>query len=259
MSAKRLLIVCALLVLPLTSWAAHPLITDDAETQGRGKFQLEVNAQYDHDKETAAGATVKTTGGQAASILSYGIVDTTDLVLGLPYQWITVREDGATVSDERGISDMTFEVKWRFFEKEGLRVAFKPGVSFPTGNKKKGLGAGKAGYGAFFIASGEAKPWDFHFNVGYRRNENTVDVDERKDIWHGSLAATYQVIKNLKAVANTGIEKNTDKSCDREPAFLLGGIIYSIGENFDFDFGVKKGMNEAEIDYSVLGGTAFRF
>lgn len=256
---KKLIIVSALLLAPHLSWAAHPLITDDAETQGDGKFQVEVNGQYDYDKETAAEGTVKTTGGEAASIVSYGMIDTVDLVFVMPYQWNTVKEDGVTVSDEQGVSDMTVEVKWLFFEKEGLRLAFKPGISIPAGNEKKGLGSGKTGYGAFLIASVETNPWQFHVNVGYRRHENTVDIDERRDIWHASAAATCEVIQNMKAVGNIGIERNADKSSDSNPTFILGGIIYSIGDNFDLDFGVKRGLNEAETDYSLLAGTTFRF
>jgi hypothetical protein len=29
------------------------------------------------------------------------------------------------------------ELKWRFFEKDGLSFALKPGIAFPTGNEKK--------------------------------------------------------------------------------------------------------------------------
>jgi hypothetical protein len=57
----------AMMVLFLTvsshAWAAHPLITDDSGTQGRGRFQLEVNGQYDTDKKADTVATVRTTEG----------------------------------------------------------------------------------------------------------------------------------------------------------------------------------------------------
>jgi len=44
-------IFLALLLFAGPSWAAHPLITDDTGTQGKGNFQLEFNGQYDRDKE----------------------------------------------------------------------------------------------------------------------------------------------------------------------------------------------------------------
>jgi hypothetical protein len=160
------------------AWGAHPLITDDAGTQGKGKFQIEVNGQYDSDKETVNRVSAESTGGQIATTLSYGVIENADLVLSLPYQWGKVKEDGGTVYDENGASDMTLEVKWRFFEKDGLSLALKPGVKIPTG---------------------------------------------------------------------------------KDPAFLLGGVIYSVTERFDIDFGVKYGLTAAETDWSLMAGTAFRF
>lgn len=165
----RVMTLGTILLLPAIGLAAHPLITDDAGTQGKGKFQLEVNGQYDSDRETVSGVTVKTTGGQAAGTLSYGFTDSADVVLGLPYQWTRTQSDGAVISSERGLSDATLEIKWRFHEKDGWSFAVKPGLSLPTGNDKKGLGSGKTGYSAFFITTREEKPWAFHLNLGYRQ------------------------------------------------------------------------------------------
>jgi len=251
------LFVSMFLLFHTVAWGAHPLITDDAGTQGKGKFQIEVNGQYDSDKETVNGVSAESTGGQIAATLSYGVIENADLVLGLPYQWGKVKEDGVTVYDENGVSDMTLEVKWRFFEKDGLSLALKPGVRIPTGNDETGLGAGRTGYYAFFIGSKEAAPWAFHVNVGYIGNENKAD--EEINIWHASLAATCEVVKNLKLVGNIGIERNRDKTADKDPAFLLGGVIYAVTERFDIDFGVKYGLTAVETDWSLMAGTAFRF
>ena len=239
------------------AWGAHPLITDDAETQGKGKVQVEFNSRFDSDKETTNGVTAESTGAEVMTILSYGLTDNTDLVLSLPYQWGKVKEEGITVYDEKGISDTTLEVKWRFFEKDGLMLALKPGVIFPTGNESRGLGAGRIGYHAFFIGTKEAEPWEFHVNVGYIGNENKVD--EEKNIWHVSLAAEYAVFKNLELVGNIGIERNRDKTASGNPAFILGGIVYEVSENFSLDCGVKYGLTSAETDWSLLAGMAFRF
>jgi len=39
----------------------------------------------------------------------------------------------------------------------------------------------------------------------------------------------------------------------------LGGLIYSLNDFCDLDFGVKAGLNQAEADYSLLAGVAFSF
>ena len=254
---RRGLFCLVFLLITANSWAAHPLITDDTGTQGKGKFQLELNGQYDWEKETINGVPTKTTGGQVSTTLSYGIAENVDLVLSLPYQWGKTEENEATAYNENGIGDMVFEAKWRFFEKEGFSLVLKPGISIPTGNDEKGLGTGNLGGHIFLIGSKELGPCAFHANLGYIRNENKAD--ECKDIWHASLATTWEVIKNLKLVANIGIERNTDDDASNNPAFIIGGVIYSVTENFDLDCGVKYGLTSSEADLSLMAGMAFRF
>ncbi len=254
--AKGMIFVAALFI-ACPSWAAHPLITDDTGTQGKGKFQLELTGQYDRDKEDVGGVSVKATGAEAAATLSYGIVENVDLVLSLPYLWGREKEDGSVVYKEDGIGDAGLEVKWQLFEKNGFSMALKPGISFPTGDEDKGLGTGKIGGQVFLIASQDVEPFAFHANLGYIRNEN--EADEREDIWHASLAATCEVVKDLQLVANIGIERNPDDEAGDDPVFLIGGIIYSITENFDVDLGVKVGLTNPETDISALAGLAFRF
>lgn len=259
---KRIVTAVVVLLWAGSAFGAHPLITDDTGTQGKKKFQLEVNSEFNYDKETEEGVTTKETGGEVAAILSYGIVDNLDIILGVPYQWFKVKEGGDVVSKGKGISDISLELKWRFYEQDGWSFALKPGVTFPTGNEKKGLGNGKTSYGLSFITTKEIEPWAFHFNSGYTHNEYKLQADKeanRKSIWHVSLASEVEVIKSLKLVANIGIERNPAKKTDMHPAFILGGIIYSITKNFDIDVGIKRGLNKPEADYSILAGMTLRF
>lgn len=251
------LLVWALLADPAASWAAHPLITDDAGTQGKGNFQLELNGQYDSDKESVDGISVKATGGQAAATLSYGIDEHIDLVASLPYQWGKIEENDTAAYNENGITDMVVETKWRFFEKNGFSLALKPGISIPTGDDVKGLGAGKLGGHLFLLASKEIAPWAVHANLGYVRNENKAD--EQENIWHASLAATWEAIKDFSLVADIGIESNPDDNACSDPAFVIAGIIYSVAENVDLDCGVKYALNASETDCSLMAGMAIRF
>lgn len=238
-------------------FAAHPLITDDAGTQGKGKVQIEGNAEFSRERESVEGVSTRETAGEAAAIVSVGLMENTDLVFTAPYQWLKVEEDGTTIQRENGLSDLSLEVKWRFLEKNGWGLALKPGISLPTGDDERGLGAGKPGYSMFFISTKEMDPWAFHLNLGYFRHENRLD--ERKDIWHASIASELEVAPGLKAVANLGMERNPDHASDKHPVFVLGGLIYSLKENFDIDLGVKVGLNESETDFAILAGFAWRF
>jgi hypothetical protein len=241
------------------AFAAHPLITDDTGTQGKGKIQIELTGEYGRDKD--AGVTTNSFEVPTAPVLSIGVAETVDLVLSSTYQIIETEEEGAS-STTRGASDTSIELKWRFYEKDGLSFAVKPGVSLPTGDANKGLGNGKASYGAFFISTKEMEPWAVYFNLGYIRNEYELQADKeanRKDIWHVSLASQVEVVKNLNIVANIGMETNSDKTSNTDPAFILGGIIYTIAEAFDIDLGIKAGLNKSETDIAYLAGMAVRF
>lgn len=252
MIGKLFLSVCMLCVIAGTAIAAHPLITDDTGTQGKGKFQFELNGEYGH--ESADGTTINTKA--LAGMLSYGATDNLDIVAGIPYRLLRVKEPG-DINRQNGISDVSVEFKWRFYNIDGLSLGLKPGITLPTGAEGKGLGAGKTTYSMFFIATNELKPWEVHMNLGYIRNENKGDG--RKNLWHASVAGELEVMKDLKVVGNIGIQRNTDRTGYNHPAFILGGVIYSLSENLDIDFGIKRGLNRAETDYSVLAGITRRF
>lgn len=222
------------------SYAAHPLISDDAGTTGTGKFNLEMNAEYANDNGDSE--------TQLAATLSAGIRENIDLVVSVPYLFTRIDEGSETLKED-GFSDISMEVKWRFYEKEGLSFAIKPGIIFPTGEEDKGLGDGKAAYSLHFLTTKELDPVTLHLDLGYIKKRK-----ELRDVWHYSLAAEYGLSKPLTLVANIGGETNPDRESNVHPLFLLGGIIYKINESFGIDFGLKTGLNKAEADYTVLAG-----
>lgn len=259
MCAKILPVVFViLLTLAGKANAAHPLITDDTGTQGKGKAQLEIVGEYGHDIEN--GVKTNSLVVPTMPVLSYGIANAADIVFGLSYQRFEAKQDEVS-TEKRGLSDASIELKVRLYEKDGLSVAVKPGVSLPTGDESKGLGNGRTSYRIIIITTKDLPPWAFHLNLGYIRNEYGFQADgdaNRKDIWQVSLASQKEIIKKLKAVANIGMEKSPDKTSDSHPAFILGGIIYSVTENLDADFGVKGALNKPETDISYLAGITWR-
>jgi len=254
---KTALVLAMVLSLPAAAFAARPLITDDAGTLGKGAFQVELGFETSDRRTDDDGVVTREDKTSGTTTLSYGILENLDVLLGMPYEKTKIREDGDTIHNEDGIADLTLEAKWRFFEKGGFAMALKPGVSFPTGNHNKGFGTGRMTYGALFIATQDIGPVSLHLNAGYRRNEN--ETDERKDIWGGDIAAVVTVAKPLKLVANVGTKTNTDRTAATDPAFFLGGLIYSITDKIDLDLGYKRGLNKAEADNTYIGGLTIRF
>jgi hypothetical protein len=125
------------------------------------------------------------------------------------------------------------------------------------GNSENGFGGGKVGSQPYLIRSKELGPCFLHVKIGYIRNEDKVD--KRYYLLHASLVTTGEVIKNLKLVANIGIDRNAAKNTKDDLACLIGWIIYSIFENFDLDCGVKWGLTSSGTDYSLLMGITVRF
>ncbi len=247
---KKMFFVLIALCWSMPAFGAHPLITDDAGTQGKVRFQLEVNGEYGHKNND----NVVEDCTEMAAALTYGINDHLDVNVSFPYRLIR-REDSGTTT-ENGISDTALALKWRFYEKNGLSFAVKPGVTLPSGNDERCLGSGRVTYSMFFITTKEVAPCAIHLNFGYKRNNNKIE--ERDDLWHASLAGEIK-IRNLKIVANVGMERNSDKCSCIDPSFILAGMIYSIRENLDVDFGFKSCLNKLGTHYSALAGLTLRF
>ncbi len=245
------------LLLSSPSFGARPLVTDDSGTAGKGNLAAEFGVEAFSWKDRVDGVRVKETGTEASAVFTYGVSETVDVVAGFPYGWGKGKEDGTTVFDENGISDISLEMKWRFFEKNNFGLALKPGLTFPTGDYKKSFGSGHVTYGLTFIASRELEPFAFHLNAGYARNENKLD--ERKDLWSASIAATYEPVKNLNLVGNLGFERNADPATRTAPAFALVGLNYAINEYITLDAGYKFGLNKQEVDRSIVAGMTFSF
>jgi hypothetical protein len=246
--AGREIVLTAFLVLFLSGMASAslPLITDDTGTQGTGKYQLEMDAEYANDSGN--------TDTALTSILSAGVRENIDIVLTAPYHFLSEKEDTGSRVRHNGLSDITVEAKWRFYEKEDRSLAMKPGVSFPTGDADRELGDGKPAYSIFFIAEKEKELFTLLINLGYIKNSV-----ELRDVLNASLAVEYAATKRLTVVGNIGVGTNPDRDSDVSPAFLIGGVIYGVSEDFDLDCGIKTGITKAEADYGLLAGLTYRF
>ncbi|MDI6801495.1 MAG: transporter [Thermodesulfovibrionales bacterium] len=251
------IVIFAVVLFPLilyfneNSYALHPLITEDTGVQGKGNTELEFGMEYARESEDGQ----KQTTSSAALTMAYGLTDAIDLIVGIPYQRLRTKTDETTT--ENGISDMIVELKWKFYENNGLSLALKPGISIPSGDKDKGLGNGKAAYGIYFITTKEIEPVTLHFNAMYKRNENSIE--QRKDLWHLSLAAEVKVADGWRIVGNIGMDRNTDKESGKNPSFALGGLVYSPTKDIDIDLGYRQGLNKPATDYSILAGITWRF
>jgi hypothetical protein len=238
-------VVCA----PHVAYAAHPLISEDAATQGTGGFELEIGNSWTKD----AGTRTYELGPQ----LSYGFTRQLDAILRPT--WLDVR----TMDDEfsarsRGAGDTAVDVKWRFLETDVANFAVRAGVGAPTGDAQRGLGAGKPTYHGVLVASFDAAPLAVHANLGYARNRE--DPLQRRDLYHASAAVVWTVNPSWRVLlADVAVDTNPDRSSAARPAVWRVGAIYTLRKGFDLDIGAQARLNRAAPLHVVLAGLTVRW
>jgi hypothetical protein len=208
------------------------------------------------DQKNEAGEGVREHSSFAVLVFTSGVSETLDLMVGIPYVWTESRETG-TDTKENGFSNTVLETKWRFFDKQKLSLAIKPGILFPTGDAEKGLGTSHVGYSAFLISTLDAEPWSLDANIGYLYLPNSAG--NRSNIWLGSLASRFAVAERWKIVGEIGAARNTDSTDSSEPVFAQIGLIYSPKESLDLSAGYLFGLNNAAVDQSVRAGVTVKF
>jgi hypothetical protein len=257
--AITLSVACLSLAAP--AFAALPLATDDTGTQGVMKFQVETSAEFGWDKESEHGITTKSNSQVLNVAVTAGLLDSLDLVLSYPFTWQKIEDNAGNKIDNSGLNDLSLALKWRFLELGPTSFAIKPSITFPTGNRDRHLGTGRAGYGATLVSTVEFKPVAVHANIGYT-NQRYTDPDKngsRAHLWNLSLAGTMEVLKGLQLVAEVGTATNPDRGNSTWPTFITGGVIYSAFDSLDLSLGVKGGLTAPETDIALLTGLTFKF
>jgi predicted porin len=269
--ALRLLFTSSFLLPPSSLlWAAHPFVTDDTGTQGKGNWQLELQGDLlrsERTADTGSGPVEQKRKLNAfLPVLSYGLFETLDVQLGLSYVRQRTTENGVVTESESGMSDSTLEVKWRFLEAGAFSLALKPGLLLPTGDENKGLGTGKTSWGIALLATYEAEPWTFLGNVAYSKARFKLPqdaADNESDLWRVSGGLSYAVARDVRLVGEAGLRRNESRNDphvpDRTSQFAMIGFIYSPSKKMDFDFGFRKNLNDAEFEEAFLVGATFRW
>lgn len=249
-------VACVLGVSP--AFGAHPLITDDAFTQGKGKSQVEASLQYDRDDDDG----IRTDVATAKIQFSYGLLEPLDLIMEIPRLAVRQTQAGDTTNSD-GIGDITLSMKWRLSgEKEGLQLALKPFVTVPTGDEERGLGFGREAYGITLISTWDREAWCVSVNLGYQHVEYGLQSDReayRPDIWSASLSAQYRIVERVWLAGEAGLTSNPDKASDTPPAFINAGVIYGLTDSVDLDVGYRYGLNKPMPDATIAGAVTLRF
>lgn len=236
-----------------TALAGHPLLTEDTGTQGTGHVQLELTHDLSHAKDAASDARTQ----RFNAVLSVGLAENLDAIAALPYERLTERLDAAAPTSE-GLGDMEIAAKWRFYDKDALSFALRPGLGLPTGHEDEGLGAGHVTPSLFAVMTYARAPWTFHLHIGYTHTPHPAP-DERNHVSHASVAVEYKLSGSVRLVSDASLESNAERSGHPGVGSMVLGLIYSVSPNLDIDIGYRKGMTQPAPDQAWLTGLALRF
>jgi hypothetical protein len=222
-----LLGICILLMTTGVAFAAHPLVTDDPGSNGKGGFLVELNTAYLITDEVFV----------FAPVFTYGILDNLDVVLRLE-------------TDFNMFADPGLDVKWRFYEGEILSAAVKPSISIPFQQdfdanlymmfSQKIIQKSEKDTSA---ASGDFQGFTVHENIGYGIS----------GALHLSMAVCIEPVEKFSIVANVGTEDTFNS------LFVIGGIIIGITDNINYDIGVQHDFTGRTGAWSLLNGLSFGF
>lgn len=248
----RILAVLLWALSPFSVHAAHPLITEDTGTQGRGNFQAELtNEQFTIEEDVGTQKLALT-----ALTLTYGVLDSVDMIVSVPYLKLGASESNGTPGTQ-GMGDLGLDVKWRFYEEGKLSVAIKSGLTFPTGDDVLNLGAGRHTWSAYIVSTYALDQWAFHLHLGHFHFSN--ELNARVNIWHASAAVERKLTDDLRIVLDAGVDTNTDTEADKELVFLITGLIYSPRPNIDLDVGYKIEGTDSMSASALLAGITLRW
>jgi len=220
------------------------------------KYSLDVYGQFGWDRDNS----VKTTGQLLEADLYAGLLDTVDLVIGIPLYW-SQTDDGGAKTDIGGITDISLDLKWRFLELGPVSFAIKPGIVLPTGNRSKGLGADRLGYACMLISTVEFKPLAVHANIGYAHQE-MIEEDRpgcRIDAWKLALGAVYGLTDQLRLKGEIVAFTNGDRNSSTWPSFMTAQVAYDLNSHLSVNAGVRWGLTAPATDIVAITGFTLSF
>ena len=241
---------CALVGVPEVVSAAHPFITDDTNTQGDGRFELQLGTQY--ARTDAEGMTVGSF--QFAPQLSYGIASPIDLIIRPTYNVNLI--SGGESGRNSGWGDTNLEVKWRFWARDPWSLAARVGMGFPSGNFGRGLDAGRSTPRAYLQGGYKSTPLEAWANVGTIRGAD--DPSARTWLGHVSADAIWTVRDGLKLGLDLAADQNPLRASTQWPAVALIGAIVTLAP-WDLDIGYQRGLNRSAPKNQMLLGATLRW
>ena len=233
------LVVCSVFIAGLVSGEASagpPFRTDDSVPVEFGHYELYTAAIGTHVKGD-------TSGGLPNVELTYGLIPNGQLQIGGQVAF----DSPAGERTQFGYGDTELSFKYRFIEEQtnGFmpQVAIFPAIVFPTGDQRRGLGAGHISVFLPVWLQKSFGEWTTYGGGGYWVNQDEKTGD--RNFWFFGWLLQRKVTEKLTLAAEI-FHQTADKSGSSESsgfdldgsAVTLGGGAstgFSLGGSYDFD------------------------
>lgn len=233
---KKSAIFLMILSLTINAYAGKKaLIWDDTETLGTGNYQNENYFFYKKSVEEKEGSYIFN--------FTYGGNDKTDLAINIPVGYLKNYEN--VYSD---ISDPFVEIKYRFYEKDGLKFAIKPFLGIPV-KKDSEFSQHHLSYGITLVSQLDFEKVTFYANSSFMVHKNRLFGQNE---FFQSISGEYSINDEFSIISTLFLS-----SYGNTQTGGLIGIGYSKGK-IEIGFGIGKLFN-CENDYSIYSGITFRF
>lgn len=242
---KRLtpfLLIAFLIAQPIQAQEAmstdRPDFTESPLTVGQGTIQVEAGATM----QTAGDVSVLTSG---EGLVRYGLKPRFELRVGLPS---LISGDDL----DSGLSDISVGFKWNMANLDnGVNLGLVVSASLPTGDED--FTSDEINPAVIFVAG---KPVNDRVSIAGQVSGNLIKA---RDGWHANWMAT--AVMGVSITDNIGgfLEIKGESPPFGDDRFVIHtGLVYPVSDNFQLDFHMGTGLNDAAGDEFVGVGLAVR-
>lgn len=206
---------CAATVMPfalVASLSGHaagpPLITDDPDTPGDGRWEINLPITLEQTRNQRIFEA-------PLFDINYGLGERTQLKFEVP--WLVLDSRGNGTTDGTGSSEIGIKHRFLDEDRHGMSMSIYPQLEFnnPTSSDERGLVDEGARFKLPVQMTRSAGPFELSLEVGYE----FVEADE--DEWLYGVATSYRVNDQLELLAEIAGVASQDFD-DEEQVFNIG-------------------------------------
>lgn len=198
-------------------------------SQERNEFQLTLSTEMLSRDEAYTTDTVLE--------IEYGITDSLQIGVELPYRVLDAKESGE--SDADGVGDIELEALWNLFNDGVFVASISTGVGLPTGDEDRELGEGEVEYEIMILCAIVLENIEIYAGIGGEFTD-----DEEAFVYSAGLAVDFVSAVGLVEIAGA-------YGGEEEEVYISPGISFEVMDDIDLVLGVPIGLTSESADWGL--------